>query len=236
MKNWNTQKTGLALLFLSFASSSQAALGSNWGNPGNDTASPAWSAGYENYSQAPRKGFLSREKTNVAPFSPGSNNVSLDVGQIFLMGDLGSNYSDAIGAKLHYTYGVSDLFGFDASASYSDHSDGRMSMSTLVAGLRTNLAWYDKVVPHVVFGMGFYRPSIEIKGITNPKTTTSLSPLLFGVHLGPGVDLEVTRQLYFGAGLTFHQVFGTTKYTSENQRIEVGGTFASFLLHAGFTF
>jgi hypothetical protein len=158
------------------------------------------------------------------------------VGQIFLMGDLGANYTDSIGARVHYTYGVSDLFGFDASVGYSDHSDGRMSMSTLLAGLRTNLAWYDKVVPNFVFGMGFYRPSVEVKGLTDPRSVTNLSPLLFGVHVGPAVDLEVTRQIYFGAGLTFHQVFGTTKYTTDNQRIELGGTFASFLLRTGLTF
>ena len=35
-------------------------------------------------------------------------------------------------------------------------------MTTLLTGLRTNLAWYDKVVPYFVFGLGFYSPSFDV--------------------------------------------------------------------------
>ena len=51
--------------------------------------------------------------SEVAPYSPGSNNIALDLGQVFLMGNLGDQYSGPFGGQLHYTYGVSDLFGFD---------------------------------------------------------------------------------------------------------------------------
>jgi hypothetical protein len=145
------------------------------------------------------------------------------------MGDLGNQYSDNIGVRLHYTYGVSDLFGFDASAGYSEHSDGRYSMTTVLTGMRTNLAWFDKVVPYATFGLGFYRPNYQL------SSTSSVSPLLFGLHFGPGVDLELTRQLFFGASLTFHNAFGTTKATA-NGPLDVGGTFTSFLVRAGYSF
>jgi len=175
-----------------------------------------------------------RREPQVAPFTPGSNNVSLDLGQVFLMGNYGSKYSDAIGARLHYTYGVSDLFGFDSSIGYSEHQDGDFSMVSLLTGLRMNLSWYDKVIPYAVFGLGFYKPSFTINGAGN-KSVTEISPVLFGVHLGPGVDLELTRQIFFGAALDFHDVFGTTKSTP-NGPLDVGGTFTSFLVHAGYTF
>jgi hypothetical protein len=156
------------------------------------------------------------------------------------MGDLGNKYNDSIGMRIHYTYGVSDLFGFDVSAGYSGHSDGEFSMTSLLAGLRTNLSWYDKVIPYLVFGLGFYRPSYEQRHPpTAPgelATTTTLAPVLFGVHLGPGVDLELTRETFFGASLTFHDVFGSQRNSLTGLQQEVGGTYASFLLHVGYTF
>lgn len=211
-----------------------AATSSGW------NSSPNW-ASEENRNPPPaqRKSLFSQDsRTPISPFSPGSNNFALDIGQVFLMGDLGTNYADSIGAQLHYTYGVSDLFGFDASIGYSDHADGEFSMTTAVAGLRTNLAWYDKVVPYLVFGLGFYRPSYQIR-TAGPggalSNITSTSPVLFGVHLGPGVDLELTKQLFFGASLTFHDVFGSVRTTAAGP-LSVGGTFTSFLLHAGVSF
>jgi hypothetical protein len=166
--------------------------------------------------------------------------MAIDVGQVFLMGDLGNRYDDSIGGQIHYTYGVSDLFGFDVSAGYSGHSAGDFSMTTLLAGLRTNLSWYDKVIPYLVFGLGFYRPSFTqrtlIAGPGTDATATTLAPVLFGVHLGPGVDLELSKQLYFGAALTFHDVFGSTRNQTTGIQQDVGGTYASFLLHVGTTF
>jgi hypothetical protein len=198
---------------------------------------PRWAADQNSPSTPARKNSYSRDiGQRVFPFAPGSNNLALDVGQVFLMGDLGANYSDSIGSQLHYTFGVSDVFAFDSSIGYSDHSDGKFSMTTAVAGLRTNLAWYDKVVPYAVLGLGFYRPSYQINDtVGGQNVVNSVSPLLFGVHLGPGVDLELTRQLYFGAALTFHDVFSSSRAVSKGS-ISVGGTFMSFLLHAGVTF
>ncbi len=205
---------------------------------GSWQSQPAWAAS----DNTPRK---STFRAPVAgPFAPGSNNIAIDVGQIFLMGGLSERYSDNIGSQIHYSYGVSDLFAFDTSIGYSSHSDGKFSMMTGLAGLRTNLAWYDKVVPYLVFGMGFYKPSYQISGggtgalanSNSASNSSSTSPLLFGVHLGPGVDLELTRQLFFGAALTFHDIFGSSNVVVNNQTYGVGGTYTSFFLHAGFTF
>jgi hypothetical protein len=157
------------------------------------------------------------------------------------MGDL-TKYTDSIGTQLHYTYGVSDLFGFDSSLGYSEHSDGRYSMTTLLTGLRMNLSWYDKIVPYAVFGLGFYRPSYKD---ANPQPASlngaatsgsSVSAVLFGLHLGPGIDLELNKNLFFGAAVTFHNMFGTTKVVANNTPFSIGGTYTSFFLHLGATF
>lgn len=203
--------------------------------PGSWSNQPSWSSG----SSTPNESSSSRRaprreiaQANTSPFAPGSNNVALHIGQVFLMGDLSAKYTDSIGGQVHYTYGVSDMFGFNASIGHSSHSNDKeqeFSMTTLLAGLRTNLSWYDKVVPYGLFGLGFYKPSYQV------TVTNSLSPVVFGVHLGLGVDLQLTNQLFFGAGLTFHDMFGTTRMTAAGP-VDVGGTFTSFLLHAGVSF
>lgn len=124
----------------------------------------------------------------ISPFVPGSHNLSLDFGQVFLMGALGDSIPDSIGSRLHYNYGVSDIFSFDSSLGHSNHSNGEFSLTSLLAGLRSNLAWYDKVIPHAIFGMGFYRLGYQ---------AANYNPILFGVHLGGGVNLELTSSLFF---------------------------------------
>ena len=82
----------------------------------------------------------------------------------------------------------------------------------------------------MVFGLGFYRPSYQI------DPNASVNPMVFGVHLGPGISLEMTKQLFFGASLTFHDIFGTTTTTADGKLWDVGGTFTSFYLNCGVTF
>lgn len=148
------------------------------------------------------------------------------------MGDLSENYSNNIGFQVHYTYGVSDLFGFDSSVGYSSHDSGEFSMLSLKTGLRLNLAWYDKVVPYAVGGLGFYKPSFEFGNAEGDIQTNS--PILFGLHLGGGVDLVLTDRFFFGAGLAFHDIFGTREQTLVGLK-ELGGSYTSFLLHAGMS-
>jgi len=206
---------------------------SSWGkSPSSwrqqETASPNQYNTPSNYQYYDQR--LSRQR-DIAPFAPGSHNLSIDVGQVFLMGDLGESYSDNLGFRMHYTYSASDLFAFDTSAGYSSHNQSpkSLSMVSLLAGLRLNLAWYDRVIPFAVFGLGFYRPSYSF------EDGTSVASTLFGVHLGPGVNLLLTDKVFFGSTLTFHDIFSSVK-TTANRTLEMGGTYTSFLLHAGMTF
>ena len=221
---------GLALVSVTVGASAISAENS-W------STSPAWaSSGSNSNSSSTRSGSNSARKRDYntdstpSPFAPDSNNVALDVGQVFLMGDLNSKYTDNLGVRLHYTYGVSQTFGFDSSFGYSNHSDGKFSMTSLLTGVRANLSWYDKVIPYAVVGLGFYKPSMKV------DNTASVSPLLFGVHLGPGVTLQLTNNLFFGAALTFHDMFGSNEVLPDGRIVAVDGTFASFFLNAGVSF
>lgn len=213
--------SALVLVMLGRESSAEPA--SAW------SQTPSWTQPQQysgNSTQRKNKQERAERKSNVTPFAPGSHNFGFEMGQAFLMGDLGDRYSGALRYQLHYTYGVSEVFAFESSIGYSSHSDGQFSMTNLNLGVRTNFTWFDRIIPYASVGLGFYRPSVQI------TPTTSLSPVLFGLHLGPGVDLQLTDKLFFGTSITFNDVFGTTKETAKGP-IDVGGTFTTFLLHAG---
>lgn len=176
------------------------------------------------------------QEDDVSPFSPGSNNLALDLGQVFLMGDLSNQYSNSIGTQLHYTYGVSDLFSFDSSLGYSQHSNGQYSLATLLTGMRLNMSWYDKIVPYFIGGLGFYRPSYIDTTVSSSSGPSYVNAVLFGIHLGPGVDLQLSKSMFFGASLTLHEMFGTQETWANGTVFNVGGSFVSFFLHTGVTF
>ncbi|MDR3606686.1 MAG: hypothetical protein P4M08_04805 [Oligoflexia bacterium] len=239
----------VVMVMFSGATIARASTNSSWSTQSGWDSDTNNNTNHQNESSSTRSHSANKsiatataEDDKVSPFAPGTHNLALEMGQVFLMGNLGNNYSDAIGTQVHYTYGVSDLFGFDSSVGYSSHSGGNYSMFSALAGMRTNLAWYDKIVPYFSFGLGFYRPSYSGSGSASGSSQVmlpagdSVSALLFGVHMGPGVDLEVTKHVFFGASLTLHDMFGSTQTVANNQNVNTGGIYTSFLLHAGVTF
>jgi hypothetical protein len=214
------------------SSSTSAAVGSKW------SGLTSWDKSEAPLSQRTLKSH-DTVYNESSPYSPGTHNLALDVGQVFLMGDL-TRFPDTIGSQIHYTYGVSDIFGFDTSLGYSEHALGKYSMTSFLAGMRMNLSWYDRIIPYAVLGLGFYRPSYENPSgggsATSPGDLSSVSAMLFGIHLGPGIDLELSRSLFFGAALTLHQMFGAVTTYSNGTPFFAGGTYTSFLLHADISF
>jgi len=177
----------------------------------------------------------SRDASNAVtaqdgPLAPGTHNLAIGIGQIFLMGDLSKNYDNAIGYELNYTYGVSDLFDFEANFGYSSHSSSAFSMWHTGAGVRTNLVYFDQLVPFFTAGLGFFDPSYTL-----PAGAT-VSGLVFGMQLGAGVELLLSKQVFFGTRLTFNDAFSSTKKGSDGVNHDIGGSFVSFLLHIGYTF
>jgi len=165
-----------------------------------------------------------------SPLSPGTHNLSIGVGQIFLMGSLSSNYENSLGTQVHYTYGVSDMFSFESDFGYSSHSNGNFSLVNLDAALRTNLVYFDQLVPFASVGLGFYHPSQIL------ANNSTLSALLFGLQLGGGVDLLLSKKVFFGTRLNYHNMFDSTKIASDGKAVAIGGSFVSFMIHAGVSF
>ena len=166
----------------------------------------------------------------VTPFSPGSQNLSLGVGQVFLLGDLGNVYDSALGPEVHYDYGVSDMFAFESNFGYHSHTNGELSVWNLNAGVRANLMYFDQLIPYVTVGLGFYHPSFTL------ANNATVSSLLFGMQLGAGIDLMMTKQLFFGTSLTYNDMFDSSKKDSNGNNQSLGGSFISFMIHLGITF
>ena len=164
------------------------------------------------------------------PFAPNTHNLSVGVGQFFLLGKLSNSYENAIGPEVNYTYGVSDLFSFQTHFAYHSHSSGNFSAWNLAAGLRANLMYFDQLVPFATVGLGFFNPSYTL-----PDSAT-VSGLLFGMQLGTGIDLMISNRVFFGAKMMYHSMFDSSKKDSKGTLQSLGGAFASFTVHTGLTF
>ncbi len=180
---------------------------------------------------APTQTGLLESRTAKMPFSPGSHNAAVSVGQVFLAGSLADQFDDALGTQAQYSYGVSDLFAFETSLGYSSHSRGQNNLSLLsvIPGVRTNLIFFDQLIPYAAFGLGFFRPSTTVSNVET-------SGLLFGLNLGTGIDLVLSDRVFFGTRLTYSNMFNTTRVASDGNMRNIGGAFVSFLIHAGASF
>lgn len=188
-----------------------------------DSATPIARDDYRGQTSRRRPKVRSRE---LSPFAPNSNNVSLDIGQNFLVG---SDFQDSIGMQGTYTYGVSRLLAFTSSLAYSSHSEGKYSKLALTVGPRLNLARYDRIIPYVNAGLGFYRANRDL------TANTSISGTMFGVNFGGGADLQLSHETFFGAAMNYHQLFGTNKDTTIGT-IDLASNYLTFMAHIGYSF
>jgi opacity protein-like surface antigen len=168
------------------------------------------------------------DRSRISPFSKDSHNLALELGQVFLVGDA-SKYSDSLGTRVNYTYGVSELLAFESTLAYSSHSEGKYSQLSLMSGVRMNLSNYDQMVPYVNAGIGFFRPSKDI------DEKASYSATLFGLYAGAGLDLKLSKEFFFGPSIQLQNAFGTSRDTTVG-RVSLGGSSINFMARAGYTF
>ena len=187
---------------------------------------------YSRSSRDTSKAQKTESQPPKSPFAPGTQNLSLGVGQVFLLGNLGNNYDNAIGPEIHYSYGVSDLFAFESNFGYHSHSRSKADLSVwnLAAGLRSNLMYFDQLVPYATIDLGFYHPSYTYASGATAGTT------LFGLQLGMGIDLLISNTIFFGTALTYNDMFDSTQNDSSGNAETLGGAYLSFMIHAGYSF
>jgi len=213
------------ILFASHLYAQSAPLPPHWSYP--TLEAPKKTNSKVKLSAYPQAKTLGHQKPLSFPIY--SHGIAFELGQIFLIGELKKKYQDNLGGQLHYHYQVSDLFGFQMSLGYSAHpanlntSHEKFSNTSLLTGMRLNLSWYDKINPHILGGLGFYRPCKSNPSINH-------SAYVFGLHLGPGIDLALSKYLFFGAALNFNFMFGKQK-----NEVHLGGSYANFFLRLGAT-
>src|SRR6185437_8793963 len=83
---------GISSFAMAMAASRAARASDDW----NET--PSWAAPTDDSYGVQHK-YVNQKQLHLSPFSPGSHNLAIDLGQVFLMGDLSHNYSDAIGSQ-----------------------------------------------------------------------------------------------------------------------------------------
>jgi len=156
---------------------------------------------------------------NNLPLSPGSHNLSAEFGQVFMMRDP-SDSGNAFGSQFRYTNGVSQLFGFDSLLGYSSHGGGQLRQIHLGGGARINLVRVDRMISYLSSGLGFYQTSLRQQNQISRTSNTA-----FGLYCGVGVDLIVTKSMFFGAALQFNHSFSGSG----------AGTYAQILARMGFS-
>lgn len=171
-----------------------------------------------------RRGKDLESRQALKPFAPDSHNLSVGLGQIFLLSDQQGTLGDSLGVQSEYTYGVSKLLGYQAALSHSNHSNGKYSLTQIRTGTRLNLGTFDQMIPYVNAGIGFNRASSNNLG-------SSQSAILFGVYGGAGIDLRISPEVFFGTSLNWSPAFQSSSSSST-----LGASSMQFLGKVGYTF
>ena len=88
--------------------------------------------------------------------------------------------------------------------------------------------------PYVICGLGFYKTSYSYENASG-RARIPYPAYFLACTWVSGPTSKSPRRIFFGAALTLHDVIGNDEQTPQGT-LSTGGTFASFLLHAGYSF
>lgn len=171
--------------------------------------------------------FAPEGKAALSGSSPHS--LSLSVGQIWSAGNLSRDASSTVGSGILYEYAASDVFSMQAGLRRSEHQE-RLGILATTIGIRSNLVYYDQLVPYAFFGAGFYFASSPPEGDNRVNSTH------FGINFGVGADLELNHKFFLGLLLSIDNLFSDRAKTPDGQEMRLTGRFSSLLLRFGFNF
>lgn len=166
----------------------------------------------------------------TAEAAVGQHAAGLSLGQVILLGDFSTHFSDSLGFQITHQYDASDLFGVLTHISLSSHSDTTgtddLSIKGITPNLKANLAYFDKIIVYTYGGFGLFSISEKTGGRESSVTT-------IGFDLGGGFDLELNEHFLFGTTLSFHNLFGKTDKATA---VSVGGTYVALFLNVKYVF
>lgn len=161
--------------------------------------------------------------------------AGLQVGQVWLAGEISENVENNIGYGALYEYTASDVFSAQASFMRSSHDEILTITSTGLA-FKANLFFYDQLVPYALVGMGLYFVNQDIIPAESTTPVETVSATVFGLNVGLGADLNLGEDVFSGMQFSLHNLFSSTQTTETLGKQEISGRFANFLIRAGYRF
>ncbi len=168
------------------------------------------------------------------PIQPGlkQHSLGLGVGQTFLRSDFNDYGEDKITFDFFYNYSASYSFDFLANLHYTSHKyqNTKTELKGMALGIKGKLYQFDAFAPFILGGFGFYGP--QVTPYVNGVHRESDSKLVFGVHVGTGVDLQLNDSVSVGALFHFHDPFDVKQESGG----KVEGYYYKLLMTVFYTF
>lgn len=174
--------------------------------------------------------------TKSEPSIPGKINMhslGLGIGQSFLQGDFEKHGDNRITWDLYYSYSASHSFDLVANFHSNTHKFRQKKVRTtgLAFGIKAKVYQFDSFSPFGLAGLGFYSPKV-VREVNGGELRESESKLVFGNHLGAGVDLNLNDKMTFGLLGHYHNPFDVKQEVGE----EVEGSYFKLLITALYSF
>ena len=131
-----------------------------------------------------------------------------------------------------YAYKASHSFDFYANFHTSSHKlrETKSTITGLALGIRGRAYQFDAFAPFIVAGLGFYHP--KVKRYLEQSLLESEQKITFGVHLGGGADLQLSRRVSVGVMVHYHNPFDIQQDIGP----DVEGSYFKLLLTAMYHF
>ena len=118
-------------------------------------------------------------------------------------------------------FSPSDLFDLDLNFNYAPHSSGANKIGAFSGTTALRFAFaFDQLLPFITAGVGFYRNSATLSGVTSSATG-------FGFNFGGGMDVEIGSNFRLGLLARYHPVFNKAGILTD---------FFDVMLRIGFVF
>lgn len=158
--------------------------------------------------------------------------AGLQVGQVWLAGNISDNAENSIGYGAFYEYTASEVFALQVNLLRSSH-DEILTLTSSTVGFKANLFFYDQLVPYALLGMGLYFTSEDL---SNSTVTENVSATVFGLNLGIGADLNLGEMFFAGFQFNLHNLFSSNVKTDNFGEVEVSGRWTGFIVRSGVRF
>lgn len=142
----------------------------------------------------------------TAPAAAGNANsgprhgVGLGFGEVFMTGDLNTNFSNGVGFNLNYSYESTSAFGLLVNLHVNNHGNSNpndsLSLKGITPNLKMNLFTIDHMTLAIYGGVGLYM-------ISEQWGTLNASFKNFAIDAGAAFNVDLDPHFRFGPSIQF---------------------------------